>query len=363
MRIIEAIVKKGIVKIMPETQDDLWILYNIIKENDIVIAKTTREVKGDSGGGSRRVPMTLAIKVSHLEFQPFTNRLRIRGIVIDGPEQFGVKGKHHTINVEPGSVITIIKEEWPSYLLKRLENSVRKQESILLAAIDYDEYAIGILSHQGLNILYEKSSRLPGKDSPEYQATYNRYLKEIVDNIIEALKKHKVKAIILGSPGFIKNEIKNLIREIIGDKVKIYLDSTSVGGISGLYELTRRDIVRKVLSDLEVIKARNILDEFMKLLVTNPDMIAYGVDDVEFATTSNAAAKIVVSESLLRSVDEDLRSRVERILREADKRKADIIIAPQGSEVEKQVSSLGGIIAILRFPLTLRTRESKTESN
>ena len=47
MKILEMNLKKGFVKVVPETLDDLWHLYNIVYRGDEVYARTTREIKPD----------------------------------------------------------------------------------------------------------------------------------------------------------------------------------------------------------------------------------------------------------------------------------------------------------------------------
>ncbi len=349
VRILEKNLKKGYIKLIPEDTDDLWLLYNIIRKGDVVIAKTTRDVKTDSG--SRRIPMTLSIKVTYLEFQPFTNRLRIRGIVVEGPEQFGVKGHYHTINLEPGNPIVVIKNQWPMFLIKKLEKASLRRGNILLVALDYDEYAVGILGNQGLNILFEKSSRLSGKDSPNQDLMMDRYIDEIVNTVLEYIDRYKVNAVIIAGPGFTKYDIKKRLEEKTSGNIKIYIDTTSVGGSSGLHELSRRDKIKEVMRELEVIRAQKIIEEFMKRLVQSPELVAYGLDEVEIAVKNNAVDKIVVAESIIRSGDENLMEKIDRILTEADKKRAEIVIAPYHSETEEQVLGLGGIIALLRFPI------------
>jgi len=349
MRIIEKDLKKGYVKIVPETTDDLWLLYNIISEGDIVIAKTSREIKFDKGGGSRRIPMTLAIRVTHLEFQPFTNRLRIRGIVVEGPEKFGVKGHYHTLNIDTGTLITIYKDEWPSYVLKKIEEAGKSRAKILLIALDYDDVAIAIMSHQGINIVYEGSSRLPRKDSESFDTELSHYLKNIVDYVTNLVSREKIQAIVIGSPGYIKHRLGEILKETIPSEIQIYYDNVSMGGWPGVQELSKRDIIRDILRDLEVVKAQNIIEEFMKLLSTNDSYVAYGINEVEEAVKNNAVSKLVIAESMFRQYED--RKRLEKILDEAARKKAEIIIAPYDSQVEKQVIGLGGIIAILRFPL------------
>jgi len=45
LKILEINLKKGIAKLIPESLDDLWHLYNIIYPNDEVYMQTTREIK------------------------------------------------------------------------------------------------------------------------------------------------------------------------------------------------------------------------------------------------------------------------------------------------------------------------------
>ncbi|MCD6487853.1 MAG: mRNA surveillance protein pelota [Desulfurococcales archaeon] len=350
MRILETDLKKGYIKLVPENQDDLWLLYNIIQENDQVIAKTTREVKSDKSGGSKRIPMTLTIKVKNLEFQPFTSRLRVRGVVLEGPERFGVKGHYHTLNIEPGTIVTIFKDRWPKYMLKKLEKALKERGRILLIAFDYDELAIGIMSHQGIKILVEKPSQIPGKDSPSYEEIRKKYINEILKLVKEYVKRYNIDYVIIASPGFLKNELTKKIMDMdLG--VHITVDTVSTGGVSGIYELSRRDSIKEALKELEVIKAGKILDNFLYLIIKDDSMVAYGVDEVSKAVENNAVKELVVSEELIRSPDEELRRRVEEILIEADKRGAEIVIAPSSSEISKRVMGFGGIIAILRYQL------------
>ncbi len=355
MKILDKDLKKGVIKLVPETTDDIWILYTIISEGDIVIAKTTREVKGDDGSAGRRVPMTLAVRVKHVEFQQFTERLRVRGIVVVGPERYGVKGHYHTLNIDIGSVITIVKEHWPRYILKRIERSCVRRRIILLIALDYDETAIAVITHQGFNTLFEEHSHLSGKESGSYEEELRKYLEKIANTIHKYIGKYRVEALIIGSPGYLKHRLGNLVKEKVGD-IRIYYDTVSTGGVSGVYELSRRDVVKKVLIDLEIGKAQYVLDEFLKLLSKNDSLIAYGVKEVAEAVEYNAVDKLVVSERYLKHEDDELRKFVEEIVEKAFKKGADIVIAPYNSSVERQVDSLGGLIAILRYPLKLYRR-------
>ena len=132
----------GSVSVVPETIDDLYILYNLILPLDKVKARTTRRVRlGEEDGRSDkgdRVPMVLTLEVEEVKFHEFANRLRIKGTIIDGPEDLISYGTYHTINVETGTLLTIAKELWTKVDKDRLEDAVRKTASakVLIVVID-----------------------------------------------------------------------------------------------------------------------------------------------------------------------------------------------------------------------------------
>ncbi len=350
MKILEKDLRKGFVKLVPEDQDDMWILYNIIAPGDLVTAQTTRDIKVE-GGSSRRIPMVLTIRVKALEFQPFTDRLRVRGIVVEGPERFGVKGHYHTINIEPGKPIIIIKERWPMHILKRIEDAVKRRPRILLVAIDYDDVAIALLSEQGVKILYEEALRLPGKgDVADFDKMLNKFLDKIGKIIADYVSRYHTKYVVIGSPSMLRQNLARILRTYIPN-VSVVIDNVSMGGAPGIRELMHRDSVKEALKEAGLMRAQEALAEFRRLLMTNDKMVVYGIDDVERAVGLNAVDKIIVSEDLLRTYDENVRKRVDRILEDAYKRRAEIILVPKESPVYYEIEGLGGIVGILRFPI------------
>ncbi|MET1160225.1 MAG: mRNA surveillance protein pelota [Thermoprotei archaeon] len=342
--------KKGIVELIPENDDDLWILYNIIKPGDIVVGTTTREVKISDKGSSKRIPMKLAVRVEKMEFQPFTDRLRITGIVIEGPDKYGVKGKHHTLSVIPGTRISIIKEKWLSYELEKLRKSSLTNYKVLLVALDYDEVCVAVLTEQGIKYIYEDSSRISGKSDPEaFAQQVSGYIKRVASTLTSLFAKEGVKIIIVASPGDLAKRV--ITETSIPQGIRVFIDSVSIGGCSGIRELIRRDSVRNAIRELSTIRALEILEVFKTLLARNHELVAYGVDDVEYAVRNNAVDKLVISSSLLRIYDEEFRKRIEKILEEGYKRRAEIVIVPEKTDVSIELENFGGIIAILRYPL------------
>ncbi|HPP44180.1 MAG TPA: mRNA surveillance protein pelota, partial [Methanomassiliicoccaceae archaeon] len=78
---------------MIETLDDLWHLYNIIDEGDMIISVTYRreEAKSDKIRAERaeKKRMVLGVRAEKIEFHETESRLRILGVIEEGPQDIG----------------------------------------------------------------------------------------------------------------------------------------------------------------------------------------------------------------------------------------------------------------------------------
>lgn len=351
MKILEKNPKENSIKLQIETLDDLWVLFNIVNEGDVVYARTTREVKVGNGSEGRRLPMVLGVKVKDVEFQQFTDRLRIKGVVIDGPDEFGVRGKHHTLTVGIGDVVKIVKEQWSEFELYYIEKFTSgKKLRVMIVSLDSEEACIGILTEQGVKYIWEYTSNMPSKIyTIDYEFILKEYLRKVIDTIAEVVSREKVDALVVAGPG----EVKNVVKQDITNKlnVAVYVDTTASGGCQGIREVLGRDVIKEVVKDIALIKAKSILEEFKELLVKDFELVAYGVQDVYEAALIGAISKLVVVDDLLKTSDDEERKKVYDTLDNAIKRGADVAIIPGRSDIGIEVGGFSGMIAILRFKL------------
>lgn len=339
--------KHGVIRVGIDSEDDLWLLSLLIVPGDFVKAFTTRDVS--IGDEKKRLPMVLTLKVLKFEFQPFTNRLRIHGVVVEGPDRFGVLGSHHTVSVGVGSEVMVFKNVWDEKILDRIFKFV-KPVNILLVSVDFDEYSIALLQMQGVKVVDEKNVSLPVSDEGFEEAVenlVNRLAKEIVD----VAHRYRVDSVVIGSPGDLKYRIKKTV-EFLDNKLKIYIDSVANGGYPGIQELLRRDVVRSVIKNTSVEKAEEFLETFEKFLAKNPNMVAYGINHVETVARIGAVEKLLIVDEMLSSFDE-IRRKVEEILRIVGEKDGTIIIVPGRSPPGERAKMLGGIAAILRYAIDI----------
>jgi protein pelota len=346
MKILRSDLRRGVIVVRVENEDDLWVLKNVVKAGDVVVANTLRDVKVD-GEGKRRLPMKLAVKVKNIYFQPFSSRLRIHGVIIDGPEEYGLKGSHHTFNIDVGNEVEIVKESWSTSELKRLERASSRRVKALLIAVDFDEVAIALLYGQGVRYLIDKS--LPGISKFSKDLSVESIVNTVIDLILKVLESEEVDIVVISSPAFIKDLIADKLSGLIN--IKVLRDSISCGGRSGIEELLRRDSIKELLREISAIEAEEIFNEFMELLTKEPDRVAYGVKDVEFVAKANAISKLLLTEDLLG--DEV----IEEILSIVEERGGIVRIVGSEFPVSSRLKGLGGIIAILRYNLNIHNLE------
>ena len=351
MKVIGWDEKRGRMLLQVESRDDLWCLYNVLSPGDLVTAKTLREVKVDDK--SSRKPMTLKVRVEKVEFQPYTDKLRIRGVVVEGPDEFGVIGSYHSIAVGEGSELLIEKERWSKHELDRIfKTSSRKPLKALLVGIDSDEVALVLPHDYGLELVAEVRLDLPGKHEPsKREEVLEERIREISGKVKELIQRLDLKAVAIVGPGFVK---ECLARELTSStKVRVYVDSASTGGYQGVKEAIRRGVLRRVLKDFDLVEEAELMDELLLHVSKSDGKAAYGIEEVRRAAECGAVDKLLVLDELVRSPDLELRSKVEEIIEMAEKRGAKVKIFSSLEEPGQQLKSMGGLAAILRYGLNL----------
>jgi protein pelota len=337
MKILEFDEKKGLMRLHVEDEDDLWVIHLILEKGDRVIAKTTRDVS--LGKESRRIPMTVELQVDHTEFQEYTTRLRIHGIILDAPEKFGIKGAHHTINLDVGDDIIIIKDKWTEFALNKIKRQVEKVNKILIALVDFDEYLIAVPMEQGVRILAEKTLPSPNKED---ENIIEENAEEVANEVKSFYQSLHAEVLILAGPG----PFKELVAKKLGN-MKIYIDSISSANRSGLHEILRRDIIDQVYRDYEIAKQVKVVEKIMENLAKNTGLIAYGLDEVKRGDEYGAVDTLLITEDLL----SQNREQIDQILEDVEKKRGKVLIVPKDSPVYYQVKSLTGIVALLRFKI------------
>jgi len=337
------------IRVRPESEEDLWTLRNVIRPGDYVKARTVRDVSFKGATRKEKKPIVVKVRVKDVGFQAFTGRLRIFGVIVEGPEQYGVKGKHQAITVVPGMEIVLEREGgWSDAVLKRLQGSGPKGKAVL-AAVDYDEYAIAVLAVHGYKVVAEGSLHLPGKDDPNRDQILAQMVSKIAREIVDTAKRFGADLVVIGGPGPLKHEVASKVREL-SRHLRVHTDDLAMGGRSGLMEMVRRPTLDALLREYAIVAAERVLEEAMRTAARNPELVAFGLESALSAGEQGAIAKLLIIDNLIYSIDPEVSEKAEKLLDLAERYRAEIFLVPEESPVGEKLKPLGGVVAILRFP-------------
>ena len=204
MKVLQKDLKNNLIKVKIDNVDDLWVLARIISPGDLVEGMTTRIVKKTEGQEGQRKKMHIKIEVKKVEFQTFGNDLRILGTITGASNEDVSHGDHHTITLEAGSSISIIKEfkQWELERIKNAQDS-SKRPRVLLCAADYGDAAFAVLREFGIEHITELTKSLPGKKKEAmklYQKSREEYLIELAKMLEEISANQNLSLIHISEP-------------------------------------------------------------------------------------------------------------------------------------------------------------------
>ncbi|MFQ6068054.1 MAG: mRNA surveillance protein pelota [Candidatus Bathyarchaeia archaeon] len=359
MKILGKNFKKGFVRVVPKTLDDLWHLYNIIYKNDLVYARTTREVKIDEEYSrpqkGKRVSVFLGIKVDGVVWDRSLNRLRVHGKIHEAPENIVGRGTHHTFNIVVNEPITIVKDKWLKHQIERLERARRFEAPPIIAiSIDSEEYCIAVIRQYGIDVHVESNARLPGKLEVEKRANaLQNYFRNALNALREIWQSCRCSIVIIGV-GFVKNQFVKYVKNEAQDVAQAVVDVKSINssGLAGIKEALRSGILDKTLKRLRIVEEAKVVEEVLSRLGREKRNVTYGLEQVEKADRFGAVETLLVTDFTIRDASDEKRLVLEKLMRGVEDKGGKVIVISVEHEAGQKLLALGGVAALLRFPIS-----------
>ena len=347
MRVIFKDLKQGEIKLVPENLDDIWHLYNIIDEGDLIRAVTFRtdEQKDDKirSKKAEKKRMKLGIRVEKISFHEFSDRLRVHGVIEEGPQDLG---SYHTYNIDAEKMekFSIIKSEWKQYQLDRIEEAVkqRTQSILIFASLDEDNATIAILRQSGIQHIADIDSKRSGK---MYESKENEH--EYYGEIISVIKTYKAKQspLVVVGPGFTREHLVNYGKTRAPELFEnCRSHSTGHAGMNGIHEAIKTGIVEQITKDNRVSIETQFIEKIFEEIKKN-GLVTYGYQEVENALSNGAVERLLISDILVRS------KKGENLLELARNTQSKFTIINTMHEAGKKFEGMGGVAALLRFKI------------
>lgn len=336
--------REGEIAVTVETLDDLWHLKYIIEKGDLVFALTKR--KADTSSDKIRpekvekIKVRLGIRVEEMEFHKFANRLRIHGLIEHGMDT----GSYHTLNVEIGTNLSIIKEHWKNDQFQRIQDAeeASKRPKVVIVAVEEGDADIGFVHHYGIEI-YSHIRQSSGKRETSLR---NEFFKEIVDQLRNAVPEDA--SIVIAGPGFTKDDFLKYFQEIAaGLASKALTEDTSMIGMSGFQEVLRRGAVDRIMQESRIARESALMEDLIRE-ISMDGKAAYGLADVKNALDYGAIDTLLIADETLREGREKGED-IDRLLMEVEQAQGKVVVFSTAFEPGEKLHKLGGIAAILRF--------------
>lgn len=326
----------GEIRLFPESLDDLWHIEHLVAPGDLVFATTLRAV--DNAPDKLRPekpekrPMRLGIRVERTEFHRFANRLRITGIIEHGEET----GSYHTLNIEPGYEISVIKH-WRPFDRERIDRAVKASvyEAVHILTIEEGEAELFRMRQYGPEAVVTVSSGSGKESGNEVRSTFFEKVASHCTGISGPL--------VIAGPGFIKDDFARYVRSANPGLFahSLVVETRRIGG-GAVQDVIGLGILERIHEDIQLGNEVRLISELL-MRIAKGFPAAYGKAEVQKAIDFGACERLLVADTLLR--DDAVVSMLDR----AESQNAGIVVFSSSFEPGKQLEGLGGIAALLRY--------------
>ena len=354
MQIIHRNAKEGKVKVKAETLDDLWHLYHVIEEGDVIYARTLRKQsqRADSLRAEKVevIPVFLGIRAEKISFHKFANQVRVTGPIVYASRDDVPLGKYHTITIEEGTVVTIQKPLWKEYHIERLKEAVEasKRARVMIVVIDDGEADMALVREYGVEILNSIRHNLGGKRyNTDRESEEKRFFHDVAKTMEEIMNREKVEKAIVAGPGFVKEDFRKFLQDNYPELAKrVAIEDTSVTGRTGIYEVIKRGTVEKVYHENRVAREVQLVEKVLENIARNNGLAAYGLKEVEEAINYGAVETLLVLDELLKG---EHRGNIEELMDAVRYSRGEVVVVSSEHEGGDKLKALGGLAALLRF--------------
>lgn len=343
------------IAITPEEPDDLFTLRRVIEIEDNIFVDTTRVIKQDKEFArpdkGERIKIRINLRIEKISFDDTVDRLKISGVIINSNNDNIPRGLYHSVVIKINDTIILEKPRWNENFLRMIKNSTTEYKYILIS-MDSEETSIARLNGTNLKTTPNIYSGKTGKRYNTNQKN-DTLIKNYFDNIINSLNTYKedeVKTIIFG-PGETKRKFLNYIKEKdphVNQDI-VLIEGIETSGQDGFFVFLRSDAMKEIMSNSKIAIVSKVLDNVMHQINKGERKFAIGINEVKYADSVNSIDVLVYSDKVFFDIEEN---EFIKLLNEIESKKNVKAFATDSStDIGMRVSSLGGIIALLRYQI------------
>jgi protein pelota len=315
------------------------------------------------------VHITLTIRVTSIDFDSAAGQLHVSGQVTVENKYVKI-GQFHTLDLELNRNFTLEKAEgWDSVALEVVQEAVRQDKEGIVPAVVMQEGLANIcLISEFQTVLKQRVEVAVPKKRAGKAGDHDKGLDRFYATVLETLQRHvdiaQPRPLLLASPGFVaQGFVKFMLDEasrkgdkaVLGNKANFVVVHASSGHLHSLNEVLQSPEVLSKLKDTKYARETRLMEEFMERLRKDDGRAWYGPGEVEKAVEKGAVGRgggvLLISNSLFRSQEIGTRKRWVTLVDRVKEEGGEVRVLSSDHESGKRLEALGGIAAILTFPI------------
>jgi protein pelota len=339
--------KHGNCSLTIESAEDLWTLRRLIAKGDVLVTRSSRVVKREDEFSrpdkGERVKVTVALSVEEVHLDSSIERIKVKGTIVEASDDSVTKAGSHSVTLSPGHSLTIRKKAWSPLEIGLVRPPKSQSKRFVLVAADRREAGIGTLSGSHLSVVTTIESGLGGKQGEEQSS--RPYVSKVADLMSQVFKEGD--EVVVAGPGNFKNTIANQIKERLKTQPVATVEGLDLTGSDGVRALIKTEAFQSLAKDSMMVEMQRLVSEVVRLISIGDPRVAYSLPRVKAAAVSGAVEACAVSDNVFASgVDEE---ELVGVLNTVEAQGGSVYLADSSLEFGKQISSFGGIVAVLRY--------------
>jgi protein pelota len=283
--------------------------------------------------------------------------------------QYVKLGAFHTLDLELNRSFDLEKADgWDSVALETLKEAVEQSKKAVLWAVIMQEGLAHIcLITDHTTIMRQKVEvQLPKKraGSTDHDKQLQKFFQLTLDSLLRQIDPADPTPILLASPGFTASSFLTFIKTLAASGAhktlahvarNITVAHAASGYLHSLGEVLSSPAVTAQLSDTKFARETQLMDKLTEMLRKDDQRAWYGPRECEQAIERGAVGKgggvLLISNALFRSQDIQTRKRWVRAVDDVKEQGGEVRVLSSMHESGRRLEGLGGIAAILTFPI------------
>lgn len=370
----------GKITVIVDSNDDIWHIYNLLEKGDLVQLKTTRKVVHESNNGNKtakKVQIFFTLKIDSIDYNSEDYEIRINGKSVFENEYIS-KGQFQSASIVKNIQFSLIKKSWDAFSINLINEVSNPMVTSDLAVCLLDEGTANLfLISSHITLLKSKVElSIPKKrnGSSNHEKAILKFFQYVTDMLFNNINFDIVKCIVIGSPGFIKDQYKEFFGNIknnsykqyetlFKNEKKLFYIHASGSSKQSLNEVLSKQDIKEKIFETKAYEDIRLMEKFDEMLALDYEKITFGVKHSYVAIDLLALDTLILTDGFLKKMGPYFRKDLhKRILKLNENQGIQKILSSQHVTGEK-VDKMGGIVGILKFAVDLEHGEEnhKTE--